>query len=103
MILQSQNRLVACTPFEKRSVETVVNSGFATVKNKATLVPLTVIFGNDVYPHGSVVYVKGDQINAPWVKEVFELRGQAFVLVPHDQVKLADMPGPITVAGLPIR
>lgn len=93
-MIQSFNKLLACTPFLVRSVEASVKGGFATVKNKITLNELVVIFGNDEIPTGSKVYVKADQINAQYVKEVFEMGEVKFILVPQEQVKLVELAVP---------
>ena len=59
-----------------------------------TLNELTVVFGNEDIPAGSKVYVKADQINAQYVKEVFEMGEVKFILVPQDQVKLVELVQP---------
>jgi hypothetical protein len=76
-------------------VEKQNTTGFVTVKNKLTLVPLKVVFGNEnvagptLYaPTHSTVYVRGDSVTQLWAKEVYEVDGISFILAPIDAVQL---------------
>lgn len=90
------NNRVACEPFEKRSIEVQVKSGFATAKSKNELVRLKVLFrgggvhGTMFWP-GGYVYVRGD-VSVPWSKEAYTLDGQKVIFVPADQVFAYELP-----------
>lgn len=92
----SVNRFVACKPPVRTSVEPTVKSGFATVKQKAALVPMEVVFSykrtteTDTFygQAGWTVHVLGDHLKAVWATTVYELDGVQFVLVPIDSVRL---------------
>lgn len=83
------NKQVACTPFQRKSVETQVKSAFATVKNKIDLTPLKVVFAGKVgdvgIAPGWTVYVRSDGF-LTYGKEEFELLGKKFILVPEDRI-----------------
>jgi hypothetical protein len=81
--MQGVNDLIAVEPFPKTDAPTqVTKSGFTTDKRKGTLVPLKVIYGNENFPVGSIVYTKSDNTIQPWAKEVFELNDVNFILMP---------------------
>lgn len=86
---------VALTPFPTLAVEKQNTTGFVTVKNKLTLVPLKVVFGNEnadgtpIYaPTHSTAFVRGDSVTQPWAKEVYEVNGIQFIIAPIDAVQL---------------
>lgn len=81
------NGKVACTPLESLSLETQ-GSGFKTVKQKTALVKLKVVFGSLKFGSGLYVYLRGDVITMPWVKEVFDVEGQKVILVPEDCIQM---------------
>lgn len=91
------NNKVALSPFPTQSVEKENKGGFVVVKQKVSLTPLRIVFGNEnvegtmVYaPTGAVAYVRGDSVTLPWAKEVFEIEGQKFILAPLDAVQLVE-------------
>lgn len=86
---------VALTPFPTLAVEKQNTSGFVTVKNKLSLVPLKVVFGNEnstgttIYaPTHSTAFVRGDSVTQLWAKEIYEVDGIQFILAPVDAVQL---------------
>jgi len=81
---------VACVPGHAVGVETEVRDGFATIKNKSTLVPLKVVHSdmNHTYGVGSTVYVLGDAIKQMWFKTEYTVDGVTFVLVPTKDIKM---------------
>lgn len=85
------NRRVACSPFQAKSVEVKIKNAFATVSQKTELTQMEVVFGNERYRPGTFVYVKGDVLTLPWTREVFELAGKKFVMVPEDLIQLVEL------------
>lgn len=93
MPILSTNENVAVEPFPTNQVEKEVRNGLAVIKQKSSLQPLRVVFPDflgDEYPTGSTVYVRADQCVATWAKDVFELNGKKFILVPKNQVILVE-------------
>lgn len=90
------NGKVACTPFEKRSVESEVRQGFAMVKQKKTLTRLEVVFAyedkvsGNWYSPGNGVWLKAEMCVHQWAKEVFTYDGKSFILVPAELVQVVD-------------
>lgn len=72
------------------SVEKEVRHGVALAKQKIALIATKVVFpdAKGDYLAGEVVYLRGDCIQLPWAREVFELDGKKFILVPINDVKL---------------
>ena len=83
-MISTMNKVVACTPFNKQHMETVVKGGFAMVDKKVQLQELKVVKHSaelNLVP-GDGVWVRGDAIVQPWAKEVFTVEGDEFILVP---------------------
>jgi hypothetical protein len=91
-MIRSYNKSIACTPFDNKTVETTVSSGFATMKNKQTLTKHTVVYGNEDIPSGAFVYVPAGQAAHSWAKEVFDVSGTSFIFIPVDQIRLVETP-----------
>lgn len=84
---QPMNDTVAVEPFPKSSEPTqVTKSGFTRDTRKCTLAALKVVFGNEHFPVGSTVYVRADQQVQQWAKDVYELDGHPFILIPKTAV-----------------
>ena len=93
MSIVSVNENVAVEPFPTNQVEKEVRNGLAVIKQKSTLQPLKVMFSDfweTEYAVGSTVYVRADQCVATWAKDVFDLNGKKFILVPKNQVILVE-------------
>lgn len=93
MSIVSVNENVAVEPFPTNQVEKEVRNGLAVIKQKSSLQPLKVVFsgfGGTEYGAGSIVYVRADQCVATWAKDVFDLNGKKFILVPKNQVVLVE-------------
>lgn len=87
--LFAANDLVAVEPFPKSEAPTqVTKSGFTRDIRRGSLVKLLVIHGTTDYPTGTYVYVKSDNTVQPWAKEVFELDGKAFMMMPTTAILL---------------
>lgn len=88
-MIKGFNKQVGCTPIENRTVASEVKSAFAVVKNKVELVELEVVFGCDDGPSaGDKVFIKGDQVNHEWCKNVFSVGDVKVILVPLIAVQL---------------
>lgn len=90
MNISTTNRVVACTPFSKQHMETVVKGGFAMVDKKVQLQELQVVM-HALDPRldaGDTVWVRGDTIVQPWAKEVFTVAGREFILVPANAIQI---------------
>ncbi len=83
------NKKVACSPLGKyRSIQMSGNT-FKTVAQKSTLLQLTVVYGNDSYAEGDIVFIRGECMTLPWTKEEFSVcNGEVFILVPEDRIEL---------------
>jgi hypothetical protein len=82
------NKMVACSPFPKQSVEKTIKGGIALIDRKVNLQQLTVVLRNgdgSLIP-GLKVWVRGDASVQPWAKEVFSLDGEEFILVPESAI-----------------
>lgn len=85
--VETMNKRVACTPFERTSIEVANTRGFAVVKQKQGLSQLEVVFeSEDGFHPGNKVAVFGSSCAAAWAKEVFEIGGKKFVLVPVGEI-----------------
>jgi hypothetical protein len=80
------NGKVLCTPFERKGVEAIQNSGFATAKHKTVFAALTVVFGNgkDVFA-GDTIFVNGDG-QKTWGASAVEVDGRQVCVCPPDQI-----------------
>lgn len=88
------NGQIACEPIVKNTVEAEVKGGFATVKNKAELIKLKVVFGcKDGPSAGNTIFILGDQVNLPWATTIFDVDGSKVILVPLTAVRLVDSNG----------
>ncbi|NBT57434.1 hypothetical protein EBT16_01495 [bacterium] len=93
MAFLSVNENLAVEPFPTNQVEKEVKNGLAFVKQKSSLQPLKVVFSDfskTEYAVGYTVYVRADQCVSTWAKDVFELNGKKFILVPKNQVILVE-------------
>lgn len=87
--MYAPNRKVACTPFETLALETQ-GKAFKSVREKNDLFRLTIVIGNERYRNGDVVLVRGDIKTLPFTREVFEVGGLKFVLIPEDYIQLVE-------------
>jgi hypothetical protein len=55
----------------------------------------TVPLPNDnPFDNPAFVYVRADQFAQPWAKQVYELNGKPFILVPCESIVLVEIPRP---------
>lgn len=92
MGIRGFNGKVPCKPIERKGIEAQVTKGFATVKQKNQLLELDVVFdvsnGDHLICSGDKIFVKGENVKAPWAVEEFEVQGQVVILVPIEAVQL---------------
>jgi hypothetical protein len=87
-MLKTVKNKVACSPFPDQSVKTsIVGDGAVKamrIENRSSLAPLKVLYATEDgrWSQGDVVYVHAKQYTQPWAKEVLELAGVKFILVP---------------------
>jgi len=74
------------------SVEKETRGGVIVPKQKGTMTRLKVLLPGgseeEMYDPGQYVYVKSEQFMAHWAKEVFDLQGLKFILIPETEVLL---------------
>ena len=85
------NGKVACAPFPATVVEKETRGGMVVVKQKGTLTKLEVVFPDDDYDYEakSFIWVRAESFILNWAKEVFEVDGVKFILVPKDQILMS--------------
>lgn len=87
------NKRVACEPFSSLAMEQQGKT-FVHVKEKTSLFPLKVLFetswthGQTPYHQDDIVWVRGDTKVLQWAKDVFEVQGKKFILVPEEYIQL---------------
>ncbi len=83
------NKKVACTPLGKHRAVQMTGNTFKTVAQKSTLIQLSVVYGNDSYKEGDVVFIRGECMTLAWVREEYTVAGgEVFILVPEDRIEL---------------
>jgi hypothetical protein len=86
---QVPNKCVALEPFP--AVQNEIVNGVLRPKNQASLVALKVIFGNETFTEAQVCYVRyGRNQTSLWAKEVLEVGGLKFIVVPETEIVLVD-------------
>ena len=89
---QALNGKVACSEFPSLSVETEIKGGMLVPKQRGSMTQLTVVFdsgkqyGGPWFPKGTKIWVRADCFKLAWARDVLDLNGQKFVLVPEDQI-----------------
>lgn len=91
------NKHIAVEPFPSQSLEKEIKGGVLVLKQKGSLQQLRVIFGNEDYAIGQAVYLRSERYTATWAKEVFEVEGVRFIVIPETEVLLVNR----FPAGLP--
>jgi hypothetical protein len=66
----------------------VVKGGFALIEAKVSLVELSVVFYAEGYNQGDKVFLRGDRVVEKFSKEVFNIDGQDFILVPESFIQV---------------
>lgn len=89
-MIKAENNTIACSPFPTNSIELQKRNGVTLMKEKTELTGLTVIFGNAHFEEGWTVYVKGDGKGHQWSKEVYEIDGKKFILIPCSMILLSN-------------
>ena len=88
------NGKVACEPFVTNSVEKEIRNGIAIPKQRGTVTQLRVVMTSPgketVFAVGDRIYLRAEQFHLNWAKEVFEVNGVKFILVPESEVLLRE-------------
>lgn len=88
---QGMNDCVAVEPFPKTDAPVqVAKSGFVRDIRRGSLVGLKVIHGNNDFPVGAILYTKSENAIQPWAKDVLELNGVSFIMIPKTAVLLRE-------------
>jgi hypothetical protein len=88
---------VACTPFENPETKTDVKGGLVFITQKNELSKHKVVFdnhdrnlfgsgGGESYSAGDTVWVRGEMFKHQFAKEIFEVEGKKFILIPTDLI-----------------
>ncbi len=84
------NKRVAVEPFPVTE-KAQVKGGVLQPMNQSALTALRVVFGNASYAVGQVVYVRSKlATTTTYAKEVLEIEGQKFFLLPEEEVLVVD-------------
>ena len=94
------SKRIACTPFPDQVVEKEIVNGMVKIKQKGTLTELKVwisgVLGEsetgEVLEQGASVWVRSELFNSIWARDIFELGGDKFILVPVEQILIARDP-----------
>ncbi len=83
-------KVLALEPFPTMSIEKDTRSGFTTIRQKATLTGLRVVFPSEDnrFLAGDTVFVMADNYAQPFAKNVYEQEGKKFILCPEALIQL---------------
>jgi hypothetical protein len=81
---------VGVEPFKSNSLEIRREGRVAMPNQRDTLTGLKVVFGNDKFRAGDIVYFEGDQCVQLWAKRVYTLDETKFILAPTDMVRILE-------------
>jgi hypothetical protein len=90
--IYSVNKFLVTEPCPTTSVKVQERKGFAGIEQRVTLTPLRLLAQprSDKLPDwvtvGDIVWVKGDFCATVFAKEVLEMDGVHFILVPDDRI-----------------
>lgn len=85
------NKRIALEPFPDDVQPKRVVNGVLMVMARQDTVGLRVVFGNENFLQGHICYVRSDRKStSTWGKEIREVDGFKFILVPEDEVILVD-------------
>jgi hypothetical protein len=106
-MIYSAKGKVAVEPFPDMSVKTTAQGAgsvkVARIETKVALVPLKVVWHSEdgrFFPTNTV-YVKGSHFTQPWAKEVHEIDGEKFILIPDSVVEAVNNGGYWCLNGPP--
>ena len=90
--MKGYNNEIAVEPFVNTALEGKNLGGFAVIAQRVELYPVKVVFGNERIPDGSTVWVIGDATKHPFAKNIFEIKGKKFIMLPESFIKLVENP-----------
>jgi len=85
--MRTCNGYLAVGPFPDKGIEAKTSNGFATIKQKNTLTMLPILFGSEKFPGGHV-WVSSSVHVTQFAREVYELNGLSFILIPESEVRI---------------
>lgn len=86
--MKTLNGRIAVTPFESHSVQMEKSHGLVTIKSKVSLLAVKAVYStvDGEYSAGDTIYVRGETVAHPFSKEVYEMDGHKFILLPKELV-----------------
>lgn len=85
------NKKVAVEPFPVVEKKAEVRGGVLAPMNQSALTGLKVVFGSPAFVEGTTVYVRTKlQTGSTYAREIFEVEGRKFILVPEEEIVLLD-------------
>lgn len=88
------NKKVAVEPFPVVEKRAEIKGGVLAPINQSALTGLKVVFPSSTYEVGATVYVRTKlQTGSTYAREIFEVNGTKFILIPEEEVILADLLG----------
>lgn len=85
------NKKVAIEPFPATEKKAEVRGGVLAPMNQSSLTPLRVVFGSEEFRKDEIVWVRSHlPSTTTYGREVFEVGGQRFILVPETDVLVVD-------------
>ncbi len=89
----SINKQTAVKPPQIQAATQRVTHGIAIIDSRVTLMGMEVVFDSAVARAGDTIYVHSNVVNShKWTKEIYDVDGQQFVLVPDDMIVLVNRP-----------
>lgn len=82
--------LIAVEPFKSNSLERHLDRGVTIIDQRQTLTGLQVIFGNEKFHAGDVVFFEGNQCVQPWARRIYELGAEKFILAPVGNIIIVE-------------
>lgn len=85
------NKRVAVEPFPTTERKAEVRGGVLQPMNQSALTGLKVVFPTTALGEGFLVYVRTRlATSSTYAKEVFEVEGRKFILIPEEEIVLVD-------------
>jgi hypothetical protein len=86
---------ICVEPFKLNSIDIRQEGGVAKVNQKERLTGLKVVYGNDKFQPGDVVYFEGEQCVTQWAKKIYDLDGVRFVVAPVNLIVVVEQNHPV--------
>lgn len=93
--------VICVEPFKTNSLDIRREGGVAKANQRDHLTGLKVVYGNDKFAPGDVVYFEGEQCATVWAKKVYDLDGAKFILGPMNMIVVLERGAPPPAVGYP--